>query len=319
MLNSDVSIIIPVRNEIKFIKNTLTSIFNQDYHQEKIEIIISDGKSSDNTLKEIKKIKPEKIKLKIVENIKLTMPSGFNLALKSSNSDFVVMMGGHSIIPENYISKSIENIKKYNAHCSGGVLETVGRGFWGKIIASVMSSTFGVGNVSFRVNNAKSKFVNSVPFGCYQREVFERIGFLDEDLIRNQDDEFNFRMTQAGMKIWQDSSLKIKYFSRSNLLSFSRQYFEYGLFKIRVLQKRKKILALRHLIPGLFVLSLFLPHVSQYSFLAYLTVGIFFSIKIGRLNFIKWLPLLITFFITHVSYGIGFILGFFRFGANWLK
>ena len=102
-------------------------------------------------------------------------------------------------------------------------------------------------------------------------------------------------MTQAGMKIWQDSSLKIKYFSRSNLLSFSRQYFEYGFFKIRVLQKRKRILALRHLIPGLFVLSLFLPHVSQYSFLTYLTANIFFSIKIGRFNLIKWLPLLITF------------------------
>ena len=99
-----------MRNEIKFIKNTLTSIFNQDYHQEKIEIIISDGKSSDNTLKK-SKIKPEKIKLKIVENIKLTMPSGFNLALKSSNSDFVVMMGGHSIIPENYISNLLKTSK----------------------------------------------------------------------------------------------------------------------------------------------------------------------------------------------------------------
>ena len=100
-----------MRNEIKFIKNTLTSIFNQDYPQEKIEIIISDGRSSDNTLKEIKKIKPEKIKLKIVENIKLTMPSGFNLALKSSNSDFVVMLGGHSIIPENYISNLLKTSK----------------------------------------------------------------------------------------------------------------------------------------------------------------------------------------------------------------
>ena len=186
-----VSILLPIRNEGKYISKTVKSLFEQDYPKEMMEIVIADGNSDDNTKDELKNLKKQYKQIKIVSNPGLSMPKGFNRAYANSSSEFIIMLGGHSAIPKNYISQSINNIEKNNADCSGGVLNTIGDGFWGKIIASTMSSIFGVGNVSFRVKNVKSGYVNSVPYGCYKRSVFEKLGLLDEELIRNQDDEFN--------------------------------------------------------------------------------------------------------------------------------
>ena len=319
MTNSRVSILLPIRNEAKFISKTIHSIFQQDYPNEMLEIIIADGDSDDGTKKELDKLKKQYNSLKVIDNPELTMPKGFNLALSASTSEFILMLGGHSIIPKNYISKSVENIIINNADCSGGVLNTIGEGFWGKIIASTISSIFGVGNVSFRVQNAKPGYVNSVPYGCYKRTVFEKLGLLDEELKRNQDDEFNFRIIQAGMKIWQDSSLVINYYCRSTLRKLFKQYFEYGLYKVRVIQKRNQIISLRHLVPSLFFISLLIPYFSFYSFIAYFNTSLFFSIKIGKFNIFKWFACQISFFVIHFSYGIGFLYGLFRFKSFWSK
>ena len=319
MTNSRVSILLPIRNEAKFISKTIHSIFQQDYPNEMLEIIIADGDSDDGTKKELDKLKKQYNSLKVIDNPELTMPKGFNLALSASTSEFILMLGGHSIMPKNYISKSVENIIINNADCSGGVLNTIGEGFWGKIIASTISSIFGVGNVSFRVQNAKPGYVNSVPYGCYKRTVFEKLGLLDEELVRNQDDEFNFRIIQAGMKIWQDSSLVINYYCRSTLRKLFKQYFEYGLYKVRVIQKRNQIISLRHLVPTIFFISLLIPYFSFYSFIAYFNTSLFFSIKIGKFNIFKWFACQISFFVIHFSYGIGFLYGLFRFKSFWSK
>jgi len=314
-----VSILLPIRNEVKYITKTVESLFEQDYPYEMLEIVIADGNSDDGTKDELEKLKKHYKLLKVVNNPGLTMPKGFNLAFSASKSEFIFMFGGHSIIPKNYISQSVENINRNNVECSGGILNAIGEGFWGKIIALTISSMFGVGNVSFRVQNAKSGHVNSVPYGCYKRNVFEKLGLLDEELIRNQDDEFNFRIVQAGMKIWQDSTLVINYFCRSTLSKLFKQYFEYGLYKVRVIQKRKQIISLRHLIPTLFLISLLIPNISFYCLAAYFTISLFFSIKIGKFNIIKWFACQISFFVIHVSYGVGFLYGFYRFKSLWKK
>lgn len=314
-----VSILLPVRNEGKYISKTVNSLLEQDYPDEMFEIVIADGNSNDNTKDELEKLKKQFKLIRVINNPGITMPKGFNLAFSATTSDFILMYGGHSIIPKNYISKSVENIIKYNADCSGGILNTTGEGFWGKIIASTLSSRFGVGNVSFRVQNAKPGYVNSVPYGCYKRTVFEKLGLLDEELARNQDDEFNFRIIQAGMKIWQDSSLVINYYCRSTLRKLFKQYFEYGLYKVRVIQKRNQIISLRHLVPSLFFISLLIPYFSFYSFVAYFYTSLFFSIKIGKFNIIKWFACQISFFVIHFSYGIGFLYGLFRFKSLWSK
>ena len=309
----------PIRNEEDFIGQTLISIIEQDYPREKLELVIADGSSSDGTISEIKKFKKFFFKLNIIKNEHETMPKGFNLALNSSKSDIVLMLGGHSVLPKNYISKSVENLKNYNASCAGGVIQAIGDGFWGDVIAKSISSIFGVGNVSFRVKNSKSGYVDSLPFGCYKRSIFDTIGGLDEELVRNQDDEFNFRMKQSGYKIWQDSSLVTKYFCRLSLKKLFNQYLHYGLYKVRVIQKRRALISFRHIMPSLFLISLFIPAISVYIFLTYFFSGLFFSIKINKFNIIKLIACQITFFIIHLSYGLGFIIGQFKFINKWEK
>ena len=319
MTNPSVSILLPIRNEENFIGQTLKSIIEQDYPKEKLELVIADGDSNDRTIYEINKLKKEFYNLKILHNKDKTMPKGFNLALNSSKSDIVLMFGGHSVLPKNYISKSVENLKNYNSSCAGGVIEAIGDSFWGNVIARSISSVFGVGNVSFRLKNSKSGYVNSIPFGCYKRSIFDTIGGLDEELIRNQDDEFNFRLTQSGYKIWQDSSLVIKYFCRLSLKKLFNQYLQYGFYKVRVIQKRRALISFRHIIPSLFLISLFIPVISIYVFLAYFLSGLFFSIKINKFNITKLIACQITFFIIHLSYGLGFIFGQFKFINKWKK
>ena len=309
----------PIRNEEDFIGKTLISIIEQDYPREKLELVIADGGSSDGTISEINKFKNFFFKLNIIKNEHETMPKGFNLALNSSKSDIVLMLGGHSVLPKNYISKSVENLKNYNASCAGGVIQAIGDGFWGDVIAKSISSIFGVGNVSFRVKNSKSGYVDSLPFGCYKRSIFDTIGGLDEELVRNQDDEFNFRMNQSGHKIWQDSSLVTKYFCRLSLKKLFNQYLHYGLYKVRVIQKRRALISFRHIMPSLFLISLFIPAISVYIFLTYFFSGLFFSIKINKFNIIKLIACQITFFIIHLSYGLGFIIGQFKFINKWEK
>ena len=309
----------PIRNEEDFIGKTLISIIEQDYPREKLELVIADGGSSDGTISEINKFKNFFFKLNIINNEHETMPKGFNLALNSSKSDIILMLGGHSVLPKNYISKSVENLKNYNSSCAGGVIQAIGDGFWGDVIAKSISSVFGVGNVSFRVKNSKSGYVDSLPFGCYKRSIFDTIGGLDEELVRNQDDEFNFRMKQSGYKIWQDSSLVTKYFCRLSLKKLFNQYLHYGLYKVRVIQKRRALISFRHIMPSLFLISLFIPAISVYIFLTYFFSGLFFSIKINKFNIIKLIACQITFFIIHLSYGLGFIIGQFKFINKWEK
>ena len=309
----------PIRNEEDFIGKTLISIIEQDYPREKLELVIADGGSSDGTISEINKFKIFFFKLNIINNEHETMPKGFNLALNSSKSDIILMLGGHSVLPKNYISKSVENLKNYNSSCAGGVIQAIGDGFWGDVIAKSISSVFGVGNVSFRVKNSKSGYVDSLPFGCYKRSIFDTIGGLDEELVRNQDDEFNFRMNQSGHKIWQDSSLVTKYFCRLSLKKLFNQYLHYGLYKVRVIQKRRALISFRHIIPSLFLISLFIPSISVYIFLTYFFSGLFFSIKINKFNIIKLIACQITFFIIHLSYGSGVIIGQFKFMNKWKK
>ena len=317
MIIPKVSILLPVRNEVLTIKKTIESLLNQDYPSDKLELIIADGDSDDGTKKILNNFNNKYSKIIIINNSGKTMPKGFNQALILSKSEIIVMVGGHSKLPKNYISKSVKNINTFKVECSGGILDTIGKDYWGKIIASTISSIFGVGNVSFRLRKSKSGFVKSVPFGCYKKSIFEKLDFLDEELIRNQDDEFNFRIIQYGGKIWQDSSLVVKYYSRSNLINLFKQYFEYGLYKVRVIQKRKEVISLRHLIPSIFILSLLIPPLSKIIFLIYYTTNLFFSFNLSKLNVLKLFSFQLTYFIIHLSYGIGFLYGLCKFIFLW--
>ena len=176
----------------------------------------------------------------------------------------------------------------------------------------------------------KGRNVDTLAFGAYKREVFENLGGYDEELVRNQDDEFNFRLIQNGGKIWLDPSIKSTYYSRNSFIKLFKQYFQYGFYKIRLMQKRRGFASWRHLVPGIFVMSLligfflFIIKIDPFFLFLVGTPYLLFSLIFTLLEIFKspkhvfsiiLLPL--TFFILHFSYGLGFLLGTLWFWNKW--
>ena len=324
-----ISIILPIYNEANFIEITLQSIISQTI-EEDYEIIVADGNSSDGTRELLKNLQINNPNIHLIDNPEKIVSTGFNRALNESKGDIIIRVDGHCEIAPDYIQKCLECLEKINADCVGGATEHVASGLVGKSIKLAQSSFFGVGGVSFRKNVEKGQYVDTLAFGAYEREVFDKLGGYDEELVRNQDDEFNFRLIQNGGQIWLDPSIESSYYPRDSFTKLFKQYFQYGFYKVRVMQKRKGIASCRHVVPSLFVLIL-LFCLSIFHFtgntiailslcLPYLSFSLFSTIleliKTPS-NFISVMMLPITFFILHISYGLGFLLGLVYFCDKW--
>jgi len=325
-----ITIILPIWNEAKYIKQTLESILYQKDIEQEIEVLIVDGMSTDNTRDIIIKYQKRHPNIHLIDNPQKIVSTGFNRALNKSKGDIIIRVDGHCEIANDYIQKCLECLEKINVDCVGGATEHVASGLVGRSIKIAQSSFFGVGGVLFRKNVEKGKYVDTLAFGAYKRVVFEEIGGYDEELVRNQDDEFNFRMIQNDMKIWLDPSINSIYTQRNSFMGLFKQYFHYGFYKIRVMQKRRGVASWRHVVPALFVLTL-LFGLSIFLFtgqiipilslcIPYLSFSLFSTISElikTPSNFISVMMLPVTFFILHVSYGLGFLMGFFYFLHKW--
>lgn len=323
-MNKTVSIIIPCRNEENYIKKCVDSLLNQSYPKDLIEIIIADGMSTDNTRNIIKEIIKDNPSVKMVDNKKFSAPTGMNLGIKESKSDIIIIFGAHAYADRDFVKENVIALENSEVGCAGGVITTINDSIKGEAIAEAMSCPFGVGNALFRYAD-KESFVDTVGFGAYNRDFIIDIGLFDEELVRNQDDELNFRVQKTGKKILLNPKIKSTYYSRGDFKKLWRQYYQYGFWKVRVIQKHKRPASIRHLIPLLFVAFLALGGVvSVFSkllrigyfatILLYLLLDGIFSFKISSKKGFKLFPyLFVTFPILHISYGIGFILGLFNF------
>ena len=167
-------------------------------------------------------------------------------------------MDGHSTIEPDFINNSIKILNEKNASCVGGPTKHFSNTFIGKNISIAQCSYFGAGGASFRTGVSKGKYVNTLAFGAYDRSEFLKVGAYDEELIRNQDEELNYRIVKNGGKIWIDPSIKSRYYVRDSILKLFSQYYYYGFYKVRVIQKIKSIFSFRHFVPAIFVLTLIL-------------------------------------------------------------
>jgi glycosyltransferase involved in cell wall biosynthesis len=325
-----VSIIMPVRNEERHITNVLQSLLAQDYPHDRMEIIVADGMSSDATRQMVSAIGDDRVRL--LENPRGIMPAGFNLGLKAARGELIVMMGGHTEIAADYLKASVSLLQKGDVDCVGGPIRTVGETDVATAISLAMSSRFGVGGTAFRVGCREPKCVDTVAFGVYTRKIMERAGPLDEEFVRGQDDEFNYRLRKLGGKIVLAPELRSRYTSRSSFHSLWQQYFQYGYWKVRVLQKHPRQMQLRQFVPAAFVLSLLAslamaagrPGLGQLMLLflcgSYLIATAFISVSLAARNHWRLAPLLaLTFPILHFSYGIGFLAGLIRFCNRWWR
>lgn len=330
-----VSVVMPIRNEAASIEPIIRSVLKQDYPADRFEILIADGISTDGTGDIVRKLAKENSKIKYIRNYGQIVPTGLNLAIEKASGEVILRMDAHSYYPENYISQLVLAMDEHQADNVGCVIETIpaNDSFKARAIATGLSSPFGVGNSMFRVGVKEAMEVDTVPFGCFRREVFDTIGFFDEELVRNQDDEFNARMIKHGYRVVLIPGLKCQYQARSNFRLLTRMLYQYGLFKPLVNKKLNQVATARQLVPLLLVLYIiiggFVSLVWSSLLILYLIgLGLYFSfillggIKASNSNAeFKLFPYtVITFALMHLSYGWGYLQGIgqliFRFKGN---
>ena len=251
-----VSVILPVRNEGAFLRRCLSALGGQDYPRDLFEVIVVDGESTDATAVEAEDAaRTLEVPDIFLNNPGRTTARGFNLGLAIARGDVIVKVDGHTIVAPDFLSAGVEALRRSGADAAGGPIETIGEGPVGEAIALAQSSPFGIGDAAFRYAQDE-RWTDSVAFGAYRRDVFDRIGRLTEDIDRGEDDEFNYRLGEAGGRILLTPSIRSRYSARSTLGGLWRQYWAYGLAKAKVLERHPRRLRWRHLVPSAFV-SLF--------------------------------------------------------------
>lgn len=326
-----VSVVMPVYNEQRFVNDALHSILAQDYPADRIEIVVVDGMSTDSTPDIVANAARRDGRIRLLRNPSRIMSKGFNIGLSAAQGDVVIMMGGHTQLAPDYVSACSSLLRAGTADCVGGAIQTIAETTSAEAISLALSSRFGVGGVAFRLGCPEQRYVDTVAFGAYTRDMFIRAGPLDEELAHDQDDEFNYRIRKLGGRILLSPEIRCRYISRSSLRSLWRQYFRYGYWKIRVLQKHPWQMQPRHFVAAALVgsLGLCLP-VLAYRPMAgiwiggsicclYLSASVVFSLKLARTHK-KWrlLPIFpVTFAVLHFSYGTGFLYGLVRFSSRW--
>jgi succinoglycan biosynthesis protein ExoA len=339
-----ISVIIPIRNEAQYIRLCLNSVICQDYPADLLEVLVVDGMSDDGTREIVQQIidemenesknesaapnnkNKEHRRIAILDNPKRIVPTALNLGLSYAKGDVIMRIDGHCEIGPDYIRRCIELLGQTGADNVGGPLKTISDTLVGRAISLATSSVFGVGGVRFRCST-KPSWVDTVFPGVFPRQVFDRIGNFDEELVRNQDDEFNFRLRQSGGKIWLDPSIKISYYARSNFRGLWRQYLQYGFYKVRVIQKRGAVPSGRHLTPAAFVsgltVTVLLGFITGNLWWAlavsgpYLAANLFASLWTARRDWRTLRLLPVAFLTIHFAYGAGFLWGLWHWRRFW--
>ena len=323
-----VSIIIPSRNEEKFICKCLDSIIAQHYPKDKLEVLVIDGSSEDGTKDIIQGYAECYPLIRLLDNPEKITPVAFNMGIKNAKGKVIMIMSAHATYEKEYILKCVEYLQKYKADNVGGIMITRFRNntFMGKAIVLALSHRFGVGNSVFRTGTKEPMWVDTVFGGCYKKEVFEKIGLFNEDLVSTSDMEFNLRLKKEGGRILLVPEIISYYYTRSDFRSFCKNNFRNGLWAILPF-KYSKIMPVswRHLVPLAFISSLIGTRaLSAFSSIffwlfwlilgSYILSNAYFSIKISKkqkdLKYIFIMPLI--FGSLHLLYGLGSLWGTLR-------
>lgn len=320
-----VSVIVPCRNEIKYIHSFLESIINQRLNGLRIEVIIADGMSNDGTreiIQEFCKLYPY---IRMIDNSQKIVSTGLNQAIKQANGEIIIRMDTHTEYSSDYIYQCVSVLKETQADNVGGPWRAVGKNYLQNAIAIAFHSPFSCGGAGSHFVN-KEGTVDSVYLGCWKKSTLLKLGLFDEEFVRNQDDELNLRIIRSGGKIWQSPKIQSFYYPRSSIKALFRQYTQYGYWKVRVIKKHKLPASIRHLIPAIFLVNLilfallsiffdwawfiFLAIISAYM-LTNLLATLIVCNKSGSFKYIPVIPFVFSTF--HFGYGYGFLRGLIDF------
>ncbi|HKV27011.1 MAG TPA: glycosyltransferase family 2 protein [Candidatus Acidoferrales bacterium] len=256
-----VSVIVPCRNEARFIASCLDSIVANHCPKNRLEILVVDGMSDDGTWDIIDSFARQHPEVKCLRNPRLITPAALNLGISRASGEIIFRIDAHARVARDYLRLCVEGLRKHDVDNMGGAMETLpaNNGLAAKAIAATMSHRFGVGNSDFRVGTGEPVATDTVFGGCYRRDLFERIGMFNESLPRSQDMEFNQRLRKAGGRILLDPKIRCCYFASPDLKSFARHNFHDGLWAILPFAYSDVLpVRLRHLTPGVFAGSIIL-------------------------------------------------------------
>ena len=318
-----VSIIVPCYNEETTIRHLLDAVFAQIYPRAQMELVISDGLSTDRTRAVIAEFQKEHADLtvRVVDNSARTIPSGLNQAIRESRGEIIVRLDAHSMPIPEYVERCVSALEAGKGENVGGVWDIrAGADTWiAESISFAAAHPLGVGDAMYRLN-AKAGAVDTVPFGSFRRSLIERIGAFDETLLSNEDYEFNTRVRESGGTVWLDPAIRSVYFSRSTLKKLAVQYWRYGFWKLKMLRRYPHTLRWRQALPPVFVFLLFVLIVLSlfvgltryilaaqvlFYFIALGSAGLKLAIEKGKGFILIGLPLAIM--TMHIFWGAGFL------------
>lgn len=318
-----VSIVVPCRNEAAYIEQMLDSILANTYPRDRLEVLIVDGMSDDGTRALIADYARRRPAIRLLDNPKRTTPHALNLGISWARGAIIMRMDVHVSYPPTYIADLVHWLERTGADNVGGSCVThPGDGTtMARAIAAVLAHPFGIGDARFRLGTNELREVDTVPFGTFRREVFQRVGLFDEELVRNQDDEFNFRLLRAGGRVLLVPGVVSCYYARRSLRQLASMFYQYGYFKPLVALKVGKIMTLRQLVPAVFVLSVLLAGfaaawVAAARAFGVLILGPYLALDGACALAIAWrrgarvgLATAGIFPVLHFSYGFGFLRG----------
>ena len=319
-----VSIICPVYNEEKFIDRCVKSIIAQDYPADSLEVLFIDGRSTDRTRELIEKYTKDYPYIHLLDNPQQVVPYALNKGVEESTGEVVMRIDGHCAYPTNYVSELVRYLYELDADNVGGVWNTqpANDSAICQAIALASSHPFGVGGSMHKIGASEIMETDTVPFGCYKREVFEKTGLFDTDLVRNQDDEFNGRLLNKGGKIFLIPQVIINYTARDSIRKMRHMYYQYGLYKPLVNKKLGAPATIRQFFPLLFLIGLVAGGLLsicsfwiRYAYLSVLALYLVIGLVVGSMGAIRThkpvIALLMpyVFFNVHISYGYGYLCG----------
>lgn len=315
-----ISVVIPCRNEVNAIGACVAAIFANDYSS--LEVLVVDGMSTDGTRELLEKLKAKYSSLRVIDNPQALTPFAFNLGVKNARGEYIQIVGSRNILAPDYL-RLLKQALDANpgVACVGGDYQHVYDSDAGRLVAAAMESRFGVGGSNYRTKT-EDTFVDTVGVPMYRRAIFNEVGYFDENLTRNQDDDFNFRVTQRGGKILYVHAAKVTYLVRGSLTKAFNQFKQYGYFKVFVNKKHKAVTTSRQLVPAAFVAFLFLglpwcvfsllfAQVYGFILVMYLVTG--FALAGRGLSIIDRLRVVSVCFVLHLGYGLGYWQGILDF------
>jgi len=320
-----ITVVMPVRNEARFIAETMTRLLLQEYPTDRYEIIVADGMSDDGTQTIVKDIAANNPQVILAENPKKLSSAGRNIGFKAGSGDYFLVIDGHCHIPSTQLLSNIAScFSESGADCLGRPqpLDPPGLTQFQNAVALARGSRIGHGGDSL-IYAQYEGFASPVSNGAaYARHVFEKVGYVDEGFDAAEDVEFNYRVEKAGLTCFTSPRLTVRYYPRESLSQLFRQVTRYGSGRCRFLRKHPGAASVNQLVPVCFaaglpalpVLALLSPEY-PFPFLAVLALYLCYflmltvqSVLLAARHGISFLPYIAPILFTiHFGLGYGFI------------